>query len=64
MMTSIACSCIRWRKPTLYERFAVEKVSDGESNNSRSTNSTDRGVGGKREQASAHHGKESRRRLA
>jgi hypothetical protein len=29
---------------TLCERFAVEKVSDGESNNSRSTNSTDREV--------------------
>jgi hypothetical protein len=44
--------------PRLCDRSAVEKVNAGESTNS------DGGGGGKREQASAHTGKGSRRRLA
>jgi hypothetical protein len=49
--------------PRLCDRSAVEIVSTGESNG-RSTSPTPSSVGGKREQASAHKGKESRRRLA
>jgi hypothetical protein len=49
--------------PRLCDRSAVEKVSAGESNG-RSTNPTvSSDDGGKREQASAHKGRESRRRL-
>jgi hypothetical protein len=48
--------------PRLCDRSAVEKVSTGESNSS-STNPTDSSGEGKREQAIAHEGKESRRRL-
>jgi hypothetical protein len=48
--------------PSLCDRSAVEKVSASESDGS-STNLTDGSSGGKREQASAHNGKESRRRL-
>jgi hypothetical protein len=49
--------------PRLCDRSAVEMVTAGESNG-RSTNPTVNSGGGKREQASAHGGKESRRRLA
>jgi hypothetical protein len=48
--------------PRLCDRSAVEIASAGESNN-RSTNPTASSGGGKREQASAHKDKESRRRL-
>jgi hypothetical protein len=49
--------------PRLCDRSAVEKVSTDESNG-RSTNPTaSSDGGGKREQASAHKGRESRRRL-
>jgi hypothetical protein len=50
--------------PRLCNQSAVERVTDGESNVSRSTNPTDSSGRGKREQASTHKGKESRRRLA
>jgi hypothetical protein len=50
--------------PTLCERTAVEIVNFGESNSSTSTNPTASSAGGKREDASTHENKESRRRLA
>jgi hypothetical protein len=50
--------------PRLCDRSAVERVTAGESNVSSLTNPTDSSGGGKREQASTHEGKESRRRLA
>jgi hypothetical protein len=56
--------------PTLCDRSAVEKVIAGERSNGRSTHpnppagSGGGSGGGKREQAIAHKGKESRRRLA
>jgi hypothetical protein len=49
--------------PRLCDRRAVEMVTAGESN-SMSTNPNASSGGGKREQASAHRGKESRMRLA
>jgi hypothetical protein len=48
--------------PRLCDRRAVEMVTADESN-SRPTNLNTSSAGGKREQASAHEGKESRRRL-
>jgi hypothetical protein len=50
--------------PRLCDRSAVEMITAGESYPSRSTNQNASSGGGKREQASAHKGKESRRRLA
>jgi hypothetical protein len=50
--------------PRLCDRSAVEIVTAGESSNGTSTSSTAISGGGKREQASAHKDKESRRRLA
>jgi hypothetical protein len=50
--------------PTLCDRSAVEIVTAGESHISSSTSPTASSGGGKREQASAHRCKESRRRLA
>jgi hypothetical protein len=50
--------------PRLCDRSAVERVTADESNGSSSTNPTDSSGGGKREQASTHENKESRRRLA
>jgi hypothetical protein len=50
--------------PRLCGRSAVEMVSIGESYRTRSTNPTASSGGGKREQASAHKDKDSRRRLA
>jgi hypothetical protein len=50
--------------PRLCDRGAVEIASTSESNSSTSVNPNASGGGGKREQASAHKGKESRRRLA
>jgi hypothetical protein len=50
--------------PRLCDRSAVEIVSGGESDGSRSTSPPASSVAGKREQAGAHSRKESRRRLA
>jgi hypothetical protein len=51
--------------PRLCDRSAVEMVVNvGVSNSSRSANPTDTSGGGKREQASEHQSRESRRRLA
>jgi hypothetical protein len=49
-----------WENPRLCGRTAMEMVSMDESNRSRSTNPTAGSGGGKREQASAHKGKDSR----
>jgi hypothetical protein len=50
--------------PRLCDRSAVEMVAAGESDRNRSTIPNTSSGGGKWEQASAHEGKESRRRLA
>jgi hypothetical protein len=50
--------------PRLCDRSAVERVSTDESNHSKTTNSSASSAGGKREQANAHDGKKSCRRLA
>jgi hypothetical protein len=50
--------------PRLCDRNAVEIVSAGESNGSRSTSPTASSINRKREQASAHSRKEYCRRLA
>jgi hypothetical protein len=50
--------------PRLCDRSAVEKVSDADDSDGSSTNPTASSGEGKREQASARKGKESRRRLA
>jgi hypothetical protein len=50
--------------PRLCDRSAVERVSTEESNNSKTANPSAFSAGRKREQASAHDVKESRRRLA
>jgi hypothetical protein len=63
--TNINCIFLHLlENPRLCDRSAVEMVTAGESNGSRSTNPAGSSGGGKREQASAHTGKESRRRLA
>jgi hypothetical protein len=49
--------------PRLCYRNVVEKMSTGESNGE-STNAAAGSDGGKREQASGHKGRETRRRLA
>jgi hypothetical protein len=50
--------------PRLCDRSAVEMGRAGERSNGTSTSPTANSGGGKREQASAHKDKESRRRLA